>query len=443
MTIGGAGAWLMQRCSGRHMLLLVLALMVAATTVKTFQVARKPATGIEIESLLVASDIVRGMRGEAAREGGQHTRPPALPLVLAALAQTDNRLMLGLTCRDRFDAACAKANFTSVIVVQLLLAFGVLGMGLVLAWRLSGSYTVGVMTLVLLFAATRPGDFAGILAWNAWHQALLMAGALATLFAHQRASLAFSTLGGAAFGAGALLEPQVAVMVPVAAVALALCTRTPRRWGLGIAALIGGCAAFGLLLWLAVRLNYNPEGFGRYLVFRLAERLEFDRLDLRTHLIGILLPVPLLGNLLQSVLLSSADVQKFGMYWPGSMAHDALFFTTPRLLGEGGSATGGVMLIMRTWLTGEPLAYLAALPAALSRGLWANAGLVGLFGMLHLSTLKRYARAEGTAGALAVVMLPILALLIVNALTTGNHYFLNPMLPFLFSYAIAYVAAGW
>ena len=50
--------------------------------------------------------------------------------------------------------------------------------------------------------------------------------------------------------------------------------------------------------------------------------------------------------------------------------------------------------------------------------------------------------AEWWLADLLVIVLPIVALFIVNTLLTGNAHWLNPMLPFVYCYAIAYVASG-
>ena len=86
--------------------------------------------------------------------------------------------------------------------------------------------------------------------------------------------------------------------------------------------------------------------------------------------------------------------------------------------------------------------YLWSVPPIVGRGIWAGAGLIALFGLFHLPALVRYSRADGRLRDLGVVVWPIVALFIVNSLLTSNSFWLNPLLPFLYSYAIAYVAAG-
>jgi hypothetical protein len=54
-----------------------------------------------------------------------------------------------------------------------------------------------------------------------------------------------------------------------------------------------------------------------------------------------------------------------------------------------------------------------------------------------------YARADARLPLHRLVFIPVLAMLAINVLVTGNPFWSNPLLPFVYAYAIAYVAAGW
>ena len=71
-----------------------------------------------------------------------------------------------------------------------------------------------------------------------------------------------------------------------------------------------------------------------------------------------------------------------------------------------------------------------------------RAGVVALFGLFHVRRTIAYARVDHRSSDLLAVVLPLVALFVVNALLTGNAYWLNPMLPFVYCHAIAYVASG-
>jgi hypothetical protein len=101
-----------------------------------------------------------------------------------------------------------------------------------------------------------------------------------------------------------------------------------------------------------------------------------------------------------------------------------------------------VIWLLREHVTAEIGAYLWSLPPIVSRGIWAGGGVVALFGLFHMRRAIAYARVDGRLGDLLVVVLPVVSLFVVNTLFTGNAYWLNPMLPFVYCYAIAYVASG-
>ncbi|NJO34588.1 MAG: hypothetical protein HC869_17105 [Rhodospirillales bacterium] len=69
--------------------------------------------------------------------------------------------------------------------------------------------------------------------------------------------------------------------------------------------------------------------------------------------------------------------------------------------------------------------------------------MIALFGAFYVRRMVAYARADQRLIDHLVVLVPIAALFIINTLLTSNVYWLNPLLPFVYSYAIAYVASGF
>jgi hypothetical protein len=134
---------------------------------------------------------------------------------------------------------------------------------------------------------------------------------------------------------------------------------------------------------------------------------------------------------------------KFGVPRPGSITFEGLAKIYPMSLANNDSAFGSVVWIMREKILGDIAAYTTSMPSIICRGLWAGGGVIALFGMFHVRRMLAYARPDQRITDHFVVLVPIVTLFIGNTLFTSNAYWLNPLLPFVYSYAIAYVASGF
>jgi hypothetical protein len=131
-----------------------------------------------------------------------------------------------------------------------------------------------------------------------------------------------------------------------------------------------------------------------------------------------------------------------GYYRPGTYVFEGATRILPAALAQSGSAWDQLLWLIKTYVVGEPTAYLVGVPAILVRGLWRGAGLVALIGVFHVPTLLRWARVERTHYWTVTVVGLTAALLVLNTLLTANSLYANPMLAFVYAYAIAHVAGG-
>jgi hypothetical protein len=241
-----------------------------------------------------------------------------------------------------------------------------------------------------------------------------------------------------------LFEPLTTFVIPIAALLCFLSSNGGREQALRptircVALLAGAGLGFGLLM-LAASLSYDVNAAARHVGRHLAERAAFTGMDVRTWVTALIVPIPLVGDWLQPLFSDAA--QGVGTTRTGSIAGDGMIRLFEAGMAKGGSPWGAVQWLIGTYMAGQIGTYLWSLPPMTSRGIWAGGGVVALFGLFHVRRTLAYARVENRVADLLIVALPILALLVVNTLLTGNAYWLNPMLPFVYCYAIAYVASG-
>lgn len=425
--------------SARGLLWLLAAAIALAIGVRTLAVASKPVAGIEHESLVIAGDLLRGKRD------GVHERMPGYGMALAAVALVDPGLRAGLACRIERPEACSKLQFASVIALQYLAALATLLIGAWIAWEVSRSWRVAALTGALTFLGTRPGDFAGFVTPIALYHLLFVSILFAALMAWRRRSTGLSALVGVLIGSTALLEPVALLLGPVMAIAfVALGAKAgAAKFGAiaGSMILVATVAAAGLGLWGAVMLGYDQSAVWRHFGQRLAERTAYNELGFGSALLAVLVPVPLLGDLLLSVL-PSAVARQHAMYQPGSLVFDGVARIWPEAFARTGSTFDAALLIWQERVWGAPGAWLSGALPVLSRGLWGGAGLIALIGIAHVRRSIDYARVDHRLPDLLVVVLPCVALLVINAIAGPNFPHLNPALPLLYAFAIAYVAGG-
>lgn len=425
--------------SAWRVLWLLAAAIAIAIGVRTLAVASKPVAGIEHESLVIAGDVLRGTRESA------HERMPGYGMALAAVAVADPGLRAGLACRIDQPQACAKSQYISVFVLQYLAGLATLLIGALIAWRLSGSWRVSALTAALTFLGTRLGDFAGFVTPIALYHVLIVSVLGALLVAWQCRSAGFATLAGGLIGAAGLIEPATWVLGPVVAIVVAVLAARggESRFGVlgGGAILVATVFAAGLGLASAVALGYEQSAVWRHVGQRLAERTAYNELGFGSALIAVLVPIPLLGDLLLSAL-PAAEARQHVMYQPGSLVFDGVARIWPEAYSRAGSTFEAARLIWQERVWGAPGAWLAGLLPVLSRGLWGGAGVIALIGVGHVCRSVDYARVDQRLSDLLVVTVPCVALLVVNTLAGPNFAYLNPALPLLYAFAIAYVAGG-
>ncbi|MFM9850002.1 MAG: hypothetical protein ACKVP3_22955 [Hyphomicrobiaceae bacterium] len=423
------------------MLLISIAL---AVTIRALSVARGNGA-IDIESVQMAGDFYRNLTSETAvPRAARHERMPGQALLLTVAAVVDPEVRQGLACSLPDRTHCRPELFASVLVLQVFAAIAAFVMLLLIALRLSGSWEVALIALALSFIATRAGDFAGLVRPMAWYHFLLTLYVFLAVLA-QRGSPLFALGAGLALGASVLFEPASVVLIPITAALFFLAQRGVAKQRsvqtLRAASFVCG-ALFGLAGFVAAAsLSYDMNAAISHIALHTAERVAFNSMDAQTWVQSLIVPIPLIGDWFQS--LSGLSAVKFGATRPGSIVFEGRAIVYPMSLANSETALGSVVWIVREKILGDIAAYATSTPSLICRGLWAGGGVIALFGVFYVRRMIAYARADLRIADHLIMLVPIAALFIVNTLFTSNAYWLNPILPFIYCYAIAYVASGF
>lgn len=406
-------------------------------------VARRPS--IDQHSLQLAFRMLGVSSGQVGVAPVDAGRAPGYPMALWALGSVFPGVGASLACHDGA-GGCAEASLAAVLAAQLLLALTCVAMALRMFWRLSGSVPVAIAATLLAVFSTHLGELAGMVRPHMVYVTLSLLGGWLLVETLATRRLLLVAGAGAAFAGAALLEPVVVLLVPLVAVLLGVIwpSEEPLRRRLAASAVFTGaaCMVHVSLYRFAVAIGYGADGTLHQVGVMLAQRMGFLGLDRSTWLAAVVTPVPLLGES-ASWLLPLAEVRRLAIgAVPGSIAAEGVSVWQATATKTGASAVLALIDVASEALR-RPVAYLASTVPLLMRGLFAGGGLVALLGLFHLRRMLAYARADDRLGTHLMLLLPPLGLLLLNALFTSNAWWLNPLLPFVYAYAVAYVAQGW
>lgn len=427
-----------------HLLLLL------ATVLSAFALlAGLRRLSVDTESIATTEAMLRVWYGEPSPGPLSTNSPPGYPLLLTFLAQLIPGLRSALACHADPLARCSQVSLAPLLLLQLGAAMATLVLAHRMAHRLAGHASIALITVTLMYIATRPGSFAGMLRGQTWLVFLLFAHLLLLLESALRASRLLPAASGLALGAAIMFQPLAAALIPASAIMLALTPRpghgrTARSLGAAVLLASAALASLAALLGLATALGYAADSLFRSVGIDLTQRLSFIGIKSGTALAIMATSVPVIGDLIATILPAS-ELRLISVGGAdGSLIHTAAAHHWPAALaGSGGASLAAITKLLREQVIAAPLAYLVSLGPVLMRGLFAGGGLVALIGAFHIGTMLAFARADGALPRHRLVFVPVLALLAVNVLLTGNAFWSNPLLPFVYAYAVAYVASGW
>ncbi len=359
---------LQNRCTLTVVMLTVMAVLVAYKTVQTKPFQTDTHGVVSLQSLKLAQDLTRAEPPEPGdRDQHSYTSGAGYPIVIAALASFDHKLKSALHCHQQ-QVTCDPGAFKSLFALQYVFALLSLVAIFLLAWVLSRSWSVALLTLIFAFVAGSFGGLAGLLSPLIWLQTLMFFFLLFLALAATRDDVKWTLAAGVTLGCGALFSPQLLVVGIVSTVSV----------------------------WLI--------GKGRHLNLRHplahAGALAIGTLSVATAV---------------AVFLHAADLK--AVMW------QQLIHNTSERLTE----------------SNDLLSYLITTPGIFLRGLWVGTPILTLLGLIHLPSLLKFSREDARLGPTLLVAIPILSLVLVNALLTANRPAYNVGLVFLLCYATAYL----
>lgn len=255
---------------------------------------------------------------------------------------------------------------------------------------------------------------------------------------------------GCMLGTCALFEPLAGLLVPVTGALLCDTSlhehkRSASRCVLhGAVFILGAVAAIGGLMAIGHPVEVDPRSSFFHLATQMSQRAGFVGLDRETWVSDVLLPTPIIGRIFESIV-ATVEIKRVMAGSPeGSLAYHGLYKILPEAFAASSNNPLQIINILGyRFDVGQIATYLASIPPVIARGIWGGAGLVALIGIFAIRNMFRFASADGRRSEHLLVILPIYALFVVNTLFTDNTYWLNPLLPFVYAHAIAYVARGW
>ena len=87
----------------------------------------------------------------------------------------------------------------------------------------------------------------------------------------------------------------------------------------------------------------------------------------------------------------------------------------------------------------DALSFILSTPEVFMRGLWVGTPFLTVLGLVHLPSLLKFSREDARLGPTLLVAIPIVSLVVINTLVTGNRPDYNVGLVFLLCYATAYL----
>lgn len=362
------------------------------------------------QTLALAQDLTGSQfQSDTGQDFVQPAGGVGYPLVIAALAGRDAKLASAIACHRHINS-CDAGAFKSLFALQYGLALISLLAIFLAAWVASRSWSIAVITLIFAFIAGSYGALAGQVSPLIWPQTLMLVFLLFATLATTRDDVRWTLAAGLTLGVATLFLPQLLIVGLISAVSFSwfgrlLNLKHPSWHALSMVAGLGFAIVSVLRSYPGTHLISVIE---MQVMGGLEARGRMSGLDGWNQLSLLLSPLPIIGKLLQSAFtLNSAE-------------HIDVLATQTRAVGSF-------------------VAHVMATPGLFVRGLWAGTPILSVLGLLHIWPLLKFAREDLRFGPVLIVVIPTLALVLVNTLLTVNRPETNVGLVFLYALATAYL----
>ncbi|MEM1371539.1 MAG: SDR family NAD(P)-dependent oxidoreductase, partial [Pseudomonadota bacterium] len=391
----------------------------------------------------IQSDGAQTWRGNAREvlEAG-----PTAPVILAVAALFSSGFETTLKCAaDRAACSSREQHATNgLVLLQWTAAMAMLAATYLMAWRLSASHPVALLTMVFMYLGIRVAEFSALSLPVIWFAVLPLFALAAALEALCQRRIIFGFVAGGFAGLAAGLMPAFAVLIPtlpivlIAAAALDRGLRRGRRvvW-LGLATLVGGLGSLSAVLF-ATPAGDLSDRWAMFAATQLAEHDGLRAVPTAALPPGYILPIPLVGDAAEP-FVGEATVNTFAVYAPGAFASAGRAGVLNDMHATSQSGAESFAWIAKKAIISDPLTWLSTLPLLTVRGLFGGGGLIALIGLLMFWRSSAYQITGTRAASLIVVVVPLAALLVAGAALTPNHYYFQQALVFIYAYSVANV----
>ncbi len=402
---------------------------------------------IDWKSFKIADSLVQNGIFTDGRRALRHlpgnANPPGYPALIASLSLVTPSLTDNLHCLAEMQRKCPQKDLTqALIVIQVIAALITLLLVYLLAWELSNSYEISILTLLLFMFSGGLAKFSQSLLPFIFITLFVMASSYFLLLAYKRRSNLMALLAGIFSALTSFFFPPLALAIVFISISFFIANKARSLPGLipSLTFLAGACFVLGP--WaLRNQLLLNEIAITHSSSLRmLARRVAYNDMSIEEWLASFILWLPLIGKSFAELLFAPDIINRLG---PGNGSLVANYTAVIRSASAGAQRTDVYSQVVSTHIIRDIYHYLSTLPPLFMRNIWGGS-TIGLFGIFFLWSLRKRLLSSNNATPFALVFFCLLSFVLAQSLLSApnipHHY--NGHILFLYAYAIAHVSGG-
>ncbi len=405
---------------------------------------------IDWNSIRIASELLKaGSAAQGAADVGTiaslpYSAAPGYPLVIALASLAAPAAISGdLSCLVVKERQCKRMGLVRLLIgLQALVSLLSLGIVFLLAFRLSCSKDIAILTVVLfLFSGGLPKFSQSLLPFVHVTFLILVACYFAVISVlEKRAVWAF--VAGFFCALAALFYFPLAMVSFFLALILLFAPQVSfrRRGGLALGLLLGACVVLVPFELRNMVLFDQLALTDRGSVQRLAARVAFNAMTMGDRLASLVLWLPNADGPLARLMFSPERFVRLGTGKDSYLAAQEAFYVGALSVAP---EKGAFQYLFDRHIGADLSGYLLSLPSLFLRGLWGGSTIAPL-GLLFFWRMGARMRTGGELYPFVVVLTVLAGGVLAQALLDGtaNPHHFNGQIVFVFCYAIAHVTGG-
>ena len=369
--------------------------------------------------------------------------PPAYPALIASLSLAAPALTANLQCLVEKLRKCQQRDITRTLVaLQFIASLITLLLVYSLAWEISHSNEISILTLILFMFSGGLAKFSQSIVPFVFITLFVMASSYLLLLAFSRQSNLYAFLAGIFSAIAALFFPPFALSLVFISIAFFIANKTRLQPGLipALTFLFGACLVLGpwilrnqlLLNEIAITHNSSLE--------MLARRVAYNDMSVEEWLASFILGIPLIGTPFSELLFSPNIITRLG-YDNGSISGNyPMIINSIRTSAQGADT---YTQMVSTYIANDIYRYASSIPPLFIRSIWGGS-TIALFGISFLWPLGKRLLSSHNTAPFALVFTCLVSYVLTQSLLSApnfpHHY--NGHILFIYAYAIAHVSGG-